>query len=134
MVVRQTQATVVSESIRHSPPHTTHARPATAARLRSVAAIHGVRWSGLVRRSGVLARNRARRRSGERFIEVSWWWRGEMAARLLFRLGRLEKRIRHLAVLTVCWLSRKELAQAHVIKSLQPRISTPCVSHRSVFT
>jgi hypothetical protein len=48
-----------------------HGWPATAARWRLVAAIDGVRWSGLDRRSGVSTRSFARRRSGVRFIDES---------------------------------------------------------------
>jgi hypothetical protein len=45
-----------------------HARPATAARWASVAAIDTVGSSGVVLRNPVLARSGARRRSGVRFI------------------------------------------------------------------
>jgi hypothetical protein len=49
------------------------ALPATASRWLSVAAIDGVRASGVVRRRGVRARSCARRRSGVRFIGVPFF-------------------------------------------------------------
>lgn len=61
-------------SMRRSVPHTMHRRSATAARWRSVAAIGGVRRSGVVLRSGFLARSGARRRSDVRFIVTPFRW------------------------------------------------------------
>ena len=58
------------------PPQTMHLRPATAARWRSLAAIDAVRWSGLVLRNCFLARRRARRRIGVRFIVSPLKWCG----------------------------------------------------------
>ena len=55
-------------SIRRSVPHTMHRRSATAARCAAVAAIDGVRRSGVDLRNCALARRGARRRSGMRFI------------------------------------------------------------------